>query len=471
MAAAPWRHVAVAVVAAIVATIAALTQRALRAPPSTAAALPPPLSLGEGTTCPWSYPRAGGEWHDDCVAAKLPDFRLAAALPAAVQLPRDRPGLVALRDRLARFAFDRQSQIIQHGLEAGCPAKVVAYLCSPGMTCGGLGDRVRGVVIAFWQALLTSSVFVTHLTSPLPHTLFFENAVMSPALQRAWLSCREGGRVASWVAIDANDEPAFDYRRAWRGAAFVQVVTNAAPYSVIWGNPTLARPLERLGLANLSYPLAASVAISLYHARPTPLLRGVAAPLVAALQGGEPGVFRVGLQIRTGGDGSFADPPRHPVAVTAQFVARALEACAARGAALCALYLTSDHPRAVEIVEEWLLQRGQRAAAPAALAPHAREFALPLHRVRLVYLDRAIIHVDRPAAGGGAAGVEATGKTYADWYVLAYHTDFLLISSSGYGVAAALANFTEHLMFVRERGFVDTAACDDHHCLQLRGAW
>jgi hypothetical protein len=272
--------------------------------------------------------------------------------------------------------------------------------------------------------------------------------------------------------MDSGHLQAFDYRQGWEDADVVEVTTNAPPYATIWGNPHLAEPLARAGLSNISFPLAASLAMYMHHGQPTPLLRETALPLLRLMRPGRAGAVRVGLQIRTGGDGSFPDPARHPVeATSARFAAKALEVCAARRAAACVLFVTSDHPRSVEVVNQYVVEAG---AQGGELHPggQAVDYSMPGlgFDLRLVYHAQTILHLDRDVAGGAA--LEAVTKPYADWYVLAYHMNHLLISSSGYGVSAALANFTSHDMFSMGAGeFVDAAACEEHHCLQLRGAW
>jgi hypothetical protein len=391
-------------------------------------------------------------------------------MPYEMNIRHSRTDLLIKREQLIEFAIQQQRRNLRDGVLGRCQPKLVTFTCTDDSLCGGLSDRIRGIIIGFFQSWLTDSVFLLDLSKPVPLNVFFDNLVMSSGTEKVLLACKQRLAGTTWTAIDTNVNKNFDYT-AWNNISWVTVAANAPPYTNIWGNPNLQESLKTHGLTEMPYSLAASVTLAIYHGCPTELMQRLVDPVLGVLGPRHSDTFRIGLQIRTGNRPGFSDSETfHDVTSAVEFCREAVKTCLKRGGTrLCILYLTSDHPEAKLHTETYL----SKLAARRGDIQHNgnveyTDFFLEEMKIRLVYYESTILHVDKAQEHQGS--VEAVGKTYIDWYILAYQTDFLLSSSSGFGISAILAMFTPHLIYT-ETGFVDSRLCSSHRCQILRGAW
>jgi hypothetical protein len=395
-----------------------------------------------------------------------PKLKCNSDLTESTDVKKSRECLIAYRDALACYMRQHQGRVLKRFSAPDCTPRVVTTVCRKGMLCGGLGDRVRGLVIGAFQAILTESLFVHEIIKPVPLDLFFQNMVVSSRRRDSVLNCRNRIGPVPWISIDGNELAAFNYSQEWDNIRYIDVITNAAPHRCIWGNPSLTAKLKALGLQDIPYSVAASAVLKLYHGTPTPTLQAAQAKLVANCLPDKL-VFRIGVHIRTGADPSFHDPPRHRLDVATQFAAKAAELCSLQPLE-CSIFVTSDHCSGPSIFERKLARiYGLPISRLQEFDANVLQFENGTRRVKMIYLAGNAFHLDKMTAHD----IRTVEKTYLEWHFLAYYTDFLLASSSGFSVAAIHANLVPHLMYADGKGFVSPLECNSHHCRQVRGEY
>jgi hypothetical protein len=375
-----------------------------------------------------------------------------------------RQELLKFRDDLALYIARHQNMVIKMPTSDGCSPRIIAYVCRNGFLCGGLGDRIRGHVIGLFQALLTDSIFVREVTKPTPLDFYFQNLVTSKKVTDQLHACRRNLKAVVWKSMDANNHVLFDYATAWKQARHIEVTTNASPYQNIWKNAFLYSQLKKQGLQNLTYAVAASAVLKLYHGAPTAALKQAEYSLLESTLVPD-AAFRIGMHIRTGQNPSFHDPPRHSLGICAKFAEKALELCLGSDKH-CAIFIASDHPEATSIIRNLFTNIfGAPLENLESKNSQIARFWRGGKRIALVHLKGSALHLDKMTSTPDPTMVQ---RTYLEWHILAYHTDFILASSSGFSVAAIHANLAPHLMFVG-KGFVSPENCSAHHCRQIWG--
>ncbi|ORX94340.1 hypothetical protein K493DRAFT_315532 [Basidiobolus meristosporus CBS 931.73] len=72
-------------------------------------------------------------------------------------------------DEFADLLQTRYNSIMELAERYSCPpAQTIAYVCGQNDLCGGVGDRIQGVISTFYLALLTDSLFHIEWSKPLP---------------------------------------------------------------------------------------------------------------------------------------------------------------------------------------------------------------------------------------------------------------------------------------------------------------
>ena len=432
-----------------------------------------PLINVEKASCPDFIAKGENKWFYNCVGKPL---RTSPALQGITKtkLNLKSPGdLLEWRDQWVSRAIWYQRKVFWLGKQTGCAPKIIAAVCNNDQSCGGLGDRTRGLIIAFYQAWATDSIFLPAITKPVPLSLFFRNPVMTHRASDSLLSCKDLVRNStSWVSMAGPVYQDYDYMVEWNDYQWVSVTSNSAPYTHIWRNPNLVPQLSRHGLECMPYRVAASVFFNIYFRHPTTLLQRLINPLLIAFGDKSEEKFTIGMQIRIGGNRpDFPDVHTfNDISVAIQFARKAIEICLGkRNIRYCQVFLTTDNPSTKMVMEDYLerislnIESTEKIDNVEYADYHLEDFIL-----RIVYYNSAIVHVDKIE---GDTSVEAISKTYVDWYILAYYTDFLLTSASGYGISAVMANFTPHFVFNEKDGFIDSRICSEHQCQFLRGIW
>jgi hypothetical protein len=171
------------------------------------------------------------------------------------------------------------------------------------------------------------------------------------------------------------------------------------------------------------------VFLNLYLRNPTPWLRAIVDPTLDHI--GEK-CYLIGFQIRLDhtGEPSSSSPSsnamnaigwtylvRHTLDSVPCMIEQAQQLCAARPdqSRLCAIWVSSDARDAIATVD----------AVFRAM------------NIAVFHGDGVITPIDRSIFEQGDA-LEAQGRTFQDWYVLAQRCDALVLSRSGFGTTAAL---------------------------------
>jgi len=252
----------------------------------------------------------------------------------------------------------------------GLPSRVVEYSCDEWDACGGTGNRLHGVVNAFVLAMLTDSAFVINW----PKGSF--QSFVEPAMEN--LDWRPTS--SFWgpsIDISVVDGPTT--ASEWYGRLFREdVVAFLGQYNHIqvhattmWAHEVLNNPhvQEKARAVGLAEPHAAGTlqrAILTFLMRPKPIVLDALDHFDAHLHeklgpaGVDRGLFLVGVQVRTGGDGQWSDPKRVPMDVvhlyTSQAMAFARNHTNVNTTAV--VFLTSDSAKALSIMRKHLDDNG-----------------------------------------------------------------------------------------------------------------
>lgn len=319
--------------------------------------------------------------------------------------------------------------------------------------CGGLGDRVRGVYTAMFHAVLTGGAF--HITDekPFDDTIFFDRSRMEHIRASNALKCRPMARVAPWVNMDvpADHNANVNFDQVWSEYDVIEVRSNQLPYASIYSNAAFARKLTELGLAKVPFEVGMSAVLDLAYGTPTEWLHqsiNAVTSQIDAICGVSS--HRVGVQLRTAGQKErFSDGPEYQLqgfgtfsSRVTKFAQQAEDSCHKSAPNHCCIFLTSDDDDSFKMFSK-AVGRGKYSK----VSTHIDAFHSVTGKVSVIYHggSTAPIHLDRSTGSGPEFFVETT-KTYLDWYVLAYHMDHLVISFSGYGESAALANLTDFVV-------------------------
>lgn len=340
---------------------------------------------------------------------------------------------MAAQSRDSRGAFITQHVVdywlwtLRRGIGTPCRPAIVTYICKDdGRVCGGLGDRVRGQNMAFWQAVLSNSFFISQWERPvaiqeylLPKWLTLEFPDIRACLSA---SGNASAKVVPWYRPQYYNTKGiieFNYVEEWRGADIIESRSNALLFPEFLRAPSLAPTIARYRLTELPMSHLLRTGLALYLSRPSEFL------LMATQQFEQlwspPGAFTVGIHLRVGGK-ALGDPTRQPLKSAHCFAREALAQCADAAPRPCAVYLAADSEKGISAVRQGL----QKAGVPVVTA------------------GGLITHNDKPelapaiAAGDPEALIKQAARTYIDWYMLS-RMDGLVMSHSGFSFAAAWA--------------------------------
>jgi hypothetical protein len=287
--------------------------------------------------------------------------------------------------------------------------RTVTFSVPPDKIVGGFGDRLLGMVTAFYAALATDAVFGVDWASPYPLSAFF------------YVPCASNAQPGA-VIVDAIDVWTHFTEHEYRANGHDVVYrTNARHWATVVNASAAKGMVGALHLHDMDERTLFRVAVDALLGAPTPKLALAAA---RALPAGAP---VVGVQIRVGGrQPKFADSAaRHQPASAACFGAEAHRACRSLRPGPCTLFLTTD------------------SLAAAAAFKRAYGHACGRDCARVVEVEGDVLHTDRTTAadvaGLAAADVDRLWtKSVVDWFLLK-RADALVISRSGFGETAAWA--------------------------------
>ena len=272
--------------------------------------------------------------------------------------------------------------------------RLIAYQCTN--FCGGLGDRVRGVVTSFILALLTDSQFVVNYRLPvniehyfnLPCTDLYNlstNGIRSEVVvdhaNRRWPS---GHAMRMDVnAIDGNDaffsQSSTSLLSSIRNVKFLVVQSNQGQFYKLLKRPEFIGRARYYGLENLDYEHVFGLVVRLFFSKPREQLKKAVDKELHKI----PVYQRIGVQIRTGDN--FGDPLRYQYESITCFVREAVKMC--KESTSCGIYVTSDSNRAKQM---FIQQLQDKLPGASVLAPQSS--ILHPDRAKIEPFSRELFH-------------------------------------------------------------------------------
>ena len=377
-------------------------------------------------------------------APSSPEPTEAPTPDPCADVPRNRRNALSLAAQTVLAAYSQVHAQQLEWLRAGDPRfRAVLYQCTANAACGGLGDRLNGVVSAFYLAVLTQRAFFIEITTPVPFELFF-----LPSGSIDWRWPPEGWdafpqrSIASLDAIDYYNP--LEAQLRWRGGNPL-VAVDAAPTLIIfhtnlqfWMDITASAEYVE---ASPLYPFVRPVRDSgeLYNLaiaallRPTCFLAQATRTWETTLFGAYgPAVPRIGVHLRTGLDPDFHDVHRFQPEHLSNF-AKNLPAAVAKLRALAPLdaavnatvppvvFVVADYPPAIDLMLEQL--RGAGAGTWTAVVTVPLSDQLPL-----THLERTTL--------GAIHTPEGNLRTFLEWNLLR-KMDMHVIGRTGYSMSAS----------------------------------
>ena len=355
----------------------------------------------------------------------------ASSQPQPCMLHGSRPGLSFPSVRTSSRALTPNLLIATHARNVDVAASQGCYhtitFAIPNAIVGGFGDRLKGMVTAYSLALATRSGFRIEWKRPYDLDFFFHlpHALPNNASAVNWTA-----RPPAKVSHIIDRQPTFedDYMLpgllACNSCMDLRLHTNIQLWQSALARPEVQSTVSHLGLAGLSETQQFRAMVNALFSSPRLRLKDAVNQLHDAL--GPAGTKYVGVQIRTGGDGTlFRDPKRHPIDSARCFAAKAAELVS--NGTVKAVYLTSDLADATVAFGQAWQQLFQGHPVPP----------------RIVQAPGAILHIDRSDTqqlGLDTDTAQAAWlKSVADWWMLrGAHAH--VVSQSGFGMTAAWAS-------------------------------
>jgi len=343
--------------------------------------------------------------------------------------------------------------LVRSGMHA---ERSLVYLCT--RSCGGTGDRVRGIVSAFYLAMATERAFFLHSTVPQPLEAFFSSTYINWSWPTTWkhphssltfMAGQPGDQVVNMtlrnamapsLAVRTNEyivPSLFHWNRS-----FASILQEWDAYGAqdsrdrfeqshrIWGipinriEPRFQHQAKASGLAQLASPMHAAYSRLLL---PTPLLQS-AVTMFASKHGWDAQTPFISVHLRTGLEFK-SDPTRlHATAFDQAFdcVVKHTNGAGIRW------HVASDTKHVVERFQERFQANGWDTTRIMSI------FSLP---------DATSVHVDRFADGDRAAAARAEVFVHLDYWLVS-HASKVFASTSTFSRTAAAVGGHEDVILV-----------------------
>ena len=136
-------------------------------------------------------------------------FSLALCYYVSLSRPAPRISRVSVtNEKCVEKAIEEYAAFHAHGIEsirAGKPVQVLVYECHGSQRCGGLGNRLEGILSAFYVAVATRRVFVIDSHEPFPLDETLEPSSINWNIM-SLLNTRDHGSNETIDLIDHNDD-------------------------------------------------------------------------------------------------------------------------------------------------------------------------------------------------------------------------------------------------------------------------
>ena len=327
-------------------------------------------------------------------------------------------------------------------VDTPCRPRVIIFRCHEPL-CGGLGDRLRGIIFTFYWSLLLGAQFYIRMDFPVDLQEYFD---INPLFVLPPASKNSEYQVLNFV--DNCDVKNFVYENfdvAWKDMDHVEIRTNCFQWTNFKENPYM---LDRINhffpyLKEMTSIQMSSTALRLLIKGPSSysldrinLLSDVATSASEVL-------LQIGIQHRHG-DLDFGRPDTHRFSVDSAvcFANKAIEVCKAHANKFCVFVITSD-----------------TTAASLRIRQVIQSSDLHDSNFTMIETNGAITHIDASDSWelNGMSSRDYFAKTFIDWLLLV-RSDYLIISRSGYGETASW-----YSMPPTER-FLELEKIDDKGC-------
>ncbi|ORY06207.1 hypothetical protein K493DRAFT_372364 [Basidiobolus meristosporus CBS 931.73] len=355
-------------------------------------------------------------------------------------------------DEFADSLQKRYNSIMELAETYSCPpTQTIAYVCGQDDLCGGVGDRIQGVISTFYLALLTNSLFHIEWSKPLP----LQEFIVPNRTGIDWIGAGSTKALGSKIPVfdygypdslqiieDANS---MNFLKSWSRYEHINIHSNQAFWVRLTKNNTWgAQAAKNYQLDQLPPSYLYTIASRLLLSTPSNKLQ----PYIDEItkQWKDKTAYKIGLHIRTGGEGAWDDPKRVDVSVAVGcFVDEAI-----------AIYndFAKNHPS---------------PPMPIFFVATDSQHATDLLREQLgkfnytVYTSHGnITHLDRAQEGNL---FDDNVRTYADWFVL-HQMDALVITRSGFSETVAAMTLKPTRRYVsgsqcKFTNFADVLSMDD----------
>ncbi|RUO96762.1 hypothetical protein BC936DRAFT_141486 [Jimgerdemannia flammicorona] len=319
-----------------------------------------------------------------------------------------------------RKVFRRFESQQLRALSGDLTVQAVVWRCTHS-GCGGLGDRMRGLLTSFAIALLTDrAFFVDH---SFPAELSDSFTFLNPGMDWTYQEELTLGRRVSEVTF-LNSQPTWDYQHDdpdvhLRDVDVLIQSTNEYLVHRLLVNPFLATKIRELGLDTIPSSNVPGCFLN-YILHPTPAIRRTirkitGAPTAAATSNNDTAL--IGIQIRTGSSASWTDPKRVPRQAVKDFF---------RCAQAVERELLAKRPSLRYV--RWFLTSDSEEIVQQAVAKYGAD--------KILTVPGPIVHIDLTSA----QEAHDLTKTVVDHLILA-GADKLVISRSGFSELAGKRAF------------------------------
>ena len=165
---------------------------------------------------------------------EFPMVRINVTLPAYSNSSFEHRNHDRWKELQTKFAQINFSLLL---LPSPIPPKVVKFQCTS--ICGGLGDRIRGLIMAYFFAILSNRRLVVDMRWPCSFTDYFQGNLYP------WISSSDLSINGSWLYIRAidhntvlmNELKATSFVEKWSRYDNIELSTNMDFLSTIFSNP------------------------------------------------------------------------------------------------------------------------------------------------------------------------------------------------------------------------------------------
>lgn len=121
-------------------------------------------------------------------------------------------------------------------------ARFLVYSCSEGDSCGGIGDRLRGIITCFYLAVATDRVFLIHNPSPIDLGIMFDTSMIDWKTYAGY--AMERGPLSIWLVDQMSDRLFSDFT----GHQYVNIRTNMMQWREILSHREFESSLKAKGI-------------------------------------------------------------------------------------------------------------------------------------------------------------------------------------------------------------------------------